>query len=131
MKTRLFLFLLITLQISISCSSDKNNTDSISVIGQWYVYKNIENGSTLIEKEICDEYPNCKKKEYKSNGTYIFNEFGYISTYTYKIEGDFIKYYDPTTEKLIKTERIISLTNLDLGLEEIGGNGEINYYKKN
>ena len=112
-----------------SCSSDSetpsNNTNSI--IGKWYIYKNIEAGRTNIGKDICSEFPNCKTYEFKSNGTCIFTEYGYVTATNYKVDGDFVKHYDPKTEDLIQTDRIILLNNEELGLDQTD---EINYFKK-
>jgi hypothetical protein len=107
MKTRLFLFLLIT-TISISCNSDKdNNSDTPSIVGNWTLYK-VETVGKPEDDEICDK--NCATEVYKSNGTCIFTEDIYVQTYIYKIEGDFIKCFNPSTEQLERTEQIVSLT---------------------
>jgi hypothetical protein len=112
-----------------SCSSDSKPQSNSSnlLVGKWYIYKNIEGGFTLIGSQICNQFPNCKTYEFKSNGTCIFTEYGYVNTYIYKIDADFIKFYNPQTEVLVKTNRIILLTDKELGMDQTD---EVNYFKK-
>ena len=115
-----------------SCSSNSDNdgtsvSTTNSIVGKWYIYKNIEGGYTLIGSQICSSYPNCKTYEFKSNGTCIFIEYGYTTAYKYKIDGDFVKFYNPQSDALIETYRIILLTNDELGIDQTD---EINYFKR-
>lgn len=65
-------------------------------------------------EELCNAKGSCTRYEFNSNGTCTFYEDIYVDTYIYRIEGDFIKFYDPKTELLEDTNRIVSLTNDEL-----------------
>jgi hypothetical protein len=114
-----------------SCSKDdKNDTDdsySNSIVGKWYWYQNVEGNSIIVGAELCDNYPNCRTYEFKSNGTCIFVEKGYTTASTYKIDGDFLKLYNPKTEALEETIRILGVSKDELVLDETD---EINTYKR-
>ncbi len=121
---------LIALVITLSsCNSEEtktNNTDGL-LTGKWFLYKTVFGSSTYTGTELCDNYPICKTYEFKSNGTCIFYESGDTTNYTYKIDGDFIKFYSPQTEMIVKTYRIIILNNEELGLEQTD---RLNYFNR-
>ncbi|SDJ39468.1 hypothetical protein SAMN04487935_0929 [Flavobacterium noncentrifugens] len=118
----------------LGCNSDDDNSNSnvsnISVVGKWTLYNTIFISDN--SDHICQN--SCSTFEFKANGTCLFTEHNELTSYTYRIDGDFIKYYNPTTESLEDTDRIISLTNTDLRLsidDDGDANGRHYILKKN
>jgi hypothetical protein len=130
-KTQLLISVLFLLLLGCNSDNDNNNNPIIppvnTIIGKWYVYKNVEGGQTNIGTQICAAYPNCKTYEFKANGTCIFVEFGETTYYQYTVEGDFIKFFNPNTEALVSTCTIILLTSTEFGIDQTD---EVNYYRR-
>jgi len=124
MKTRLFLFLLITFQMSVSCNSDKDS-DTPSIVGNWTLYK-VENVGKI--DELCDK--DCATEVYKSDGTCIFSEDIYVFTYIYKVDGKFVKLYNLETGLLERTEEIVSLTKDEMRKIIYDNHSEVLVFKR-
>ena len=118
LKKTLVLLFIGALSVTTSCSSDSKDepTKSSLIVGKWWNYKVVDNGVTEVSKS-CDEDSFCLTYEFQTNAC-ITAEGGYIDNYSYKIDGDFIKFYDPTTEVLKKTNKF-SLTKDELILYRI------------
>lgn len=126
-----FVILLIgVFSINTSCSSDSSdNSESSIIVGKWWNYKRVDNGETEVSKS-CGENFSCLTYEFQTNAC-IINEEGFIDNYIYKIDGDFIKFYDPKTEDLKETNKFI-LTKDELILYRIGNSTSTDelYFKK-
>lgn len=115
-------------------SDDDNNQDNTiptnSITGRWTLYNTIFISDN--SDHICQS--SCATFEFKANGTCLFTEHNELTTYTYLVDGDFIKYYNPSTQALEDTDRIISVTSTDLRLsidEDGDANGRHYILKKN
>lgn len=107
-KKTLVLLFIGALSLTTSCSSD-NQDDSkqtTTIIGKWHNYKRVENGKT--DTDISD-----LNYEFQTNAC-IITEEEYVQNYIYKLDGDYIKYYDPNTEALTRTDKIVTLTKDEL-----------------
>lgn len=118
LKKTLVILFIGALSITTSCSSDSKDeaTKSSLIVGKWWNYMRVYNGVTEISKS-CGEDFSCLTYEFQTNAC-IINEEGYIDNYSYKIDGDFIKFYDPKTEVLEETNKF-SLTKDELILYRI------------
>ena len=117
-KRTLVLLFIGALSVTTSCSSDSKDeaSESSLIVGKWWNYKRVYNGVTEVSKS-CGEDFSCLTYEFQTNAC-IINEEGYIDNYSYKIDGDFIKFYDPKTEVLDETNKFI-LTKDELILYRI------------
>jgi hypothetical protein len=117
-KRTLVLLFIGALSVTTSCSSDSKDeaSESSLIVGKWWNYKRVYNGVTEVSKS-CGEDFSCLTYEFQTNAC-IINEEGYIDNYSYKIDGDFIKFYDPKTEVLDETNKF-SLTKDELILYRI------------
>ena len=117
-KKTLVLLFIAALSLTTSCSSDSEDESSTSslIVGKWWNYKRVDNGIAEVSKS-CGEGFSCLNYEFQTNAC-IVNEEGYIDNYSYKIDGDFIKFYDPKTEVLEETNKF-SLTKDELILYRI------------
>lgn len=108
LKKSLALILIGVLSLTTSCSSDNSDNTELSptIIGKWHNYKRVENGKT--DTDISD-----LNYEFQTNAC-IITEEEYVQNYIYKLNGDYIKYYDPNTEVLTRTDKIVSLTKDEL-----------------
>lgn len=90
----LILLLISVLSVITSCSSDDSNDagTNVTVIGKWHNYKRVENGKTYTDISNLDY-------EFQTNAC-IITEEGHLANFIYKVEGDYIKYYNPKTEVL-------------------------------
>jgi hypothetical protein len=100
LKKSLVLILIGFFSLTTSCSSDNsdNTEQTPTIIGKWHNYKKVENGET--DADISD-----LNYEFQTNACIIAEE-GYVQNYIYKVDGDYIKYYDPNTEVLARTDKI-------------------------
>ena len=118
------LLLLCVFTLITSCSSDsKDDPKSTTVVGKWTNYKRVVQGVTY-NSDYNLIY------EFETNAALI-SENGYITNYSYKIDGDFIKFYDPKTEALKKTDKF-SLSKDDLIIYRTGNNNSVDelHFKK-
>lgn len=119
LKKTLVLLFFGALSLTTSCSSD--NSDSTektpTIIGKWHNYKRVENNITYTE--ISD-----LNYEFQTNAC-IITEEGYVQNYIYKLDGDYIKYYNPNTEVLTRTDKIVTITK-----DELVVANQYNYYLK-
>lgn len=108
LKKSLALILIGVLSLTTSCSSDNSDNTELSptIIGKWHNYKRVENGKT--DTDISD-----LNYEFQTNAC-IITEEEYVQNYIYKLDGDYIKYYDPNTEVLTRTDKIVTLTKDEL-----------------
>ena len=111
--------LLISMFTVINCSKSENNSDSNStssiIVGKWQKYKTIFIADNQTYIDDCSAIQ-CFTYEFKENGTCISNERGTITSYIYKIEGDFLQLYNPASNLLVDSDRIISITNDELSI---------------
>lgn len=124
------LLLICVFALMTSCSSDnKDNTKSSTVVGKWWNYKRVDDGKTRIDV-ICGDNFSYLKYDFQTNNCTV-TEDNYISNYMYKIDGDYIKFYDPKTEILKETKKFI-LTKDELILYRIGSSTSTDelYFKK-
>jgi hypothetical protein len=131
-KRTLALLFIGALSLTTSCSTDSKDESSKSslIVGKWWNYKLVDEGVTEISKP-CGEDPFCLTYEFQTNAC-IAAEGGYIDNYSYKIDGDFIKFYDPATEVLKKTNKF-SLTKDELILyrmDNINSTDELHFKRK-
>ena len=131
-KRTLVLLFIGVLSLTTSCSSDSKDElpKSSTIVGKWWNYKRVDNGVTDVSKSCGDNF-SCLTYEFQTNAC-IINENGYIDNYSYKIDGDFIKFYDPKTEVLEETNKF-SLTKDELILYRIDNNNssdELHFKRK-
>jgi len=111
--------LLISIFTLINCSKSEDNSNSNStsnlIVGKWQKYKTIfiADNNTYLDDCLVKQ---CFTYEFKENGTCISNEKGTITSYIYKIEGDFLQFYNPASNLLVDSDIIVSITNTDLSL---------------
>ena len=126
-----FLLLLITaFTVLTSCASDDSSDvqTNPSVIGKWHNYKRVEKGKTYTDNGA-DPISNLNY-EFQTNACIIV-ENGDVTNYIYKVDGDYIKFYNPKTEVLKFSERIISLNKEELVLLNNDNNSEeLMYFSK-
>ena len=96
------------LSLTTSCSSDSqdDSKQTPTIIGKWHNYKRVDNNIT--NTDISD-----LNYEFQTNAC-IITEDEYVKNYIYKLDGDYIKYYDPNTEALTRTDKIVTLTKDEL-----------------
>ena len=123
LKKSLALILIGVFSLTISCSSDNSdNTEKPTIIGKWHNYKRVENNIT--STVISD-----LNYEFQTNAC-IITENGDIQNYIYKVDGDYIKYYNPKTEVLTGSEKIVTLTMDELVVVNQYNNDELKYFKR-
>ena len=107
-KKTLVLLFIGALSLTTSCSSDSqdDSKQTPTIIGKWHNYKRVENNIT--NTDISD-----LNYEFQTNAC-IITEDEYVKNYIYKLDGDYIKYYDPNTEALTRTDKIVTLTKDEL-----------------
>ena len=107
-KKTLVLLFIGALSLTTSCSSDDQDDlkQTPTIIGKWHNYKRVENNIT--NTDISD-----LNYEFQTNAC-IITEEEYVQNYIYKLDGDYIKYYDPNTEALTRTDKIVTLTKDEL-----------------
>lgn len=123
-KRTLVLLFIGAFSLTTSCSSD-NQDDSKqtpTIIGKWHNYKRVENGKT--DTDISD-----LNYEFQTNAC-IITEEEYVQNYIYKLDGDYIKYYDPNTEVLTRTDKIVTLTKDELVVVNQYNDDELKYFKR-
>lgn len=122
-KKTLVLLFIGALSLTTSCSSDSSdNTDTPTIIGKWHNYKRVENGET--DTDISD-----LNYEFQTNAC-IITEEGETRNFIYKVDGDYIKYYNPKTEILTGSEKIVSLTKDELVVVNQYNDDELKYFKR-
>ena len=123
LKKSLALILIGVFSLTTSCSSDNSDDteQSPTIIGKWHNYKRVENGKT--DTDISD-----LNYEFQTNAC-IITEEGYVQNYIYKVDGDYIKYYDPNTEVLTRTDKIVTLTKDELVVAN-QNNDYLRYFKR-
>lgn len=123
LKKSLALILIGVFSLTTSCSSDNSDDTELSptIIGKWHNYKRVENGKT--DTDISD-----LNYEFQTNAC-IITEEGYVQNYIYKVDGDYIKYYDPNTEVLTRTDKIVTLTKDELVVAN-QNNDYLKYFKR-
>jgi hypothetical protein len=124
LKKLLALILTAVLSLTASCSSDNSDDTELSptIIGKWHNYKRVENGKT--DTDISD-----LNYEFQTNAC-IITEEGYVQNYIYKVDGDYIKYYNPKTEALTGSEKIVTLTKDELVVVNQYNDDELKYFKR-
>ena len=107
-KKTLVLLFIGALSLTTSCSSDSqdDSNQTPTIIGKWHNYKRVDNNIT--NTDISD-----LNYEFQTNAC-IITEDEYVKNYIYKLDGDYIKYYDPNTEALTRTDKIVTLTKDEL-----------------
>ena len=107
-KRTLVLLFIGALSLTTSCSSDSqdDSKQTPTIIGKWHNYKRVDNNIT--NTDISD-----LNYEFQTNAC-IITEEEYVQNYIYKLDGDYIKYYDPNTEALTRTDKIVTLTKDEL-----------------
>lgn len=113
LKKIAYLLLLCLFHVLTSCisGSKEDSGQALTVIGKWHNYKRIENGKTYTDIGA-DPISNLNY-EFQTNAC-IITEEGQKKNYIYKVDGDFIKFYDAKTEVLTGSEKIVSLTQDEL-----------------
>lgn len=122
-KTLVLLFIGV-FSLATSCSSD-NQDDSkqtTTIIGKWHNYKRVENGKTYTD--ISD-----LNYEFQTNACKITEE-GETRNFIYKVDGDYIKYYNPKTEVLTGSEKIVTLIKDELVVVNQYNDDELKYFKR-
>ena len=107
-KKTLVLLFIGALSLTTSCSSDSqdDSKQTPTIIGKWHNYKRVDNNIT--NTDISD-----LNYEFQTNAC-IITEDEYVKNYIYKLDGDYIKYYDPNTEALTRTDKIVTQTKDEL-----------------
>lgn len=129
LKKSLVLILIGAFSLTTACSSD-NSGDSEqtpTIVGKWHNYKRVENGKT---------YPDTGASpisnlnyEFQTNAC-IITENGEINNYIYKVDGDYLKFYNPKTEVLTGSERIVTFTKDELVVVNQYNSNELKYFKR-
>ena len=122
-KKTLVLLFIGALSLTTSCSSDSqdDSKQTPTIIGKWHNYKRVDNNIT--NTDISD-----LNYEFQTNAC-IITEDEYVKNYIYKLDGDYIKYYDPKTEVLIRTDKIVTLTKDELVVAN-QNNDYLKYFKR-
>ena len=123
LKKTLVLLFIGALSLTTSCSSDSqdDSKQTPTIIGKWHNYKRVDNNIT--NTDISD-----LNYEFQTNAC-IITEEEYVQNYIYKLDGDYIKYYDPKTEVLIRTDKIVTLTKDELVVAN-QNNDYLKYFKR-
>lgn len=112
--------------VACSSSSDDNssNPPAASIIAKWGLYSSISSNGT---ETPCNDFPNCKIMEFKTNGTLLFTEWNDFNIMKYTIDDDIldVKWQN---DNPFHTYKIIQLDNQYLKLDLL--DGRKNYYKK-
>ena len=122
-KKTLVLLFIGALSLTTSCSSDSqdDSKQTPTIIGKWHNYKRVDNNIT--NTDISD-----LNYEFQTNAC-IITEDEYVKNYIYKLDGDYIKYYDPNTEALTRTDKIVTLTKDELVVAN-QNNDSLKYFKR-
>ena len=122
-KKTLVLLFIGALSLTTSCSSDSqdDSKQTPTIIGKWHNYKRVDNNIT--NTDISD-----LNYEFQTNAC-IITEDEYVKNYIYKLDGDYIKYYDPKTEALTRTDKIVTLTKDELVVAN-QNNDYLKYFKR-
>ena len=122
-KKTLVLLFIGALSLTTSCSSDSqdDSKQTPTIIGKWHNYKRVDNNIT--NTDISD-----LNYEFQTNAC-IITEDEYVKNYIYKLDGDYIKYYDPNTEALTRTDKIVTLTKDELVVAN-QNNDYLKYFKR-
>ena len=128
-KKTLVLLLIGIFSIVSGCSSDQSGdiSEKATIVGKWHNYKRVENNVTSTDTGA-NAISNLNY-EFQNNSC-IITEDGYKENYIYKIDGDYIKYYNPQTEVLTGSERIVTLTVGELVVVNQYNGNELKYFKK-
>ena len=123
-KKTLVLLFIGALSLTTSCSSDSqdDSKQTPTIIGKWHNYKRVDNNIT--NTDISD-----LNYEFQTNAC-IITEDEYVKNYIYKLDGDYIKYYDPNTEALTRTDKIVTLTKDELVVANQYNDDELQYFKR-
>lgn len=123
-KKTLVLLFIGALSLTTSCSSDSqdDSKQTPTIIGKWHNYKRVDNNIT--NTDISD-----LNYEFQTNAC-IITEDEYVKNYIYKLDGDYIKYYDPNTEALTRTDKIVTLTKDELVVVNQYNDDELKYFKR-
>lgn len=107
-KKTLVLLFIGALSLTTSCSSDSqdDSKQTPTIIGKWHNYKRVDNNITNTDFSDLNY-------EFQTNAC-IITEDESVKNYIYKLDGDYIKYYDPDTEALTHTDKIVTLTKDEL-----------------
>lgn len=129
LKKSLALILIGVFSLTTSCSSDNsdNTEQTPTIIGKWHNYKRVENGVTNTDTgahPISD-----LNYEFQTNACNITEE-GETRNFIYKVDGDYIKYYNPKTEILTGSEKIVTLTKDELVVVNQYNDDELKYFKR-
>ena len=128
LKKSLVLILIGVFSLTTSCSSDNtDNTETPTIIGKWHNYKRVENGVTYTDTGA-DPISNLNY-EFQTNAC-IITEEGDVQNYIYKVDGDYIKYYNPKKEVLTGSEKILTLTKDELVVVNQYNDDELKYFKR-
>ena len=123
LKKSLVLILIGVFSLTTSCSSDNtDNTETPTIIGKWHNYKRVEYNVTYTD--ISD-----LNYEFQTNAC-IITEEGDVQNYIYKVDGDYIKYYNPKKEVLTGSEKILTLTKDELVVVNQYNDDELKYFKR-
>lgn len=124
LKKSLALILTGAILLATSCSSDNsdNTEQTPKIIGKWHNYKRVENGITYTD--ISD-----LNYEFQTNACIIIEE-GETRNFIYKVDGDYIKFYNPNTEVLTGSEKIVTLTKDELVVVNQYNDDELKYFKR-
>lgn len=124
-KKTLVLLFIVVFSLTTSCSSDNSDsTETPTIIGKWHNHKRVENGVTYTGDDISN-----LNYEFQTNAC-IISEEGGIRNFIYKVDGDYIKYYNPKTEVLTGSEKIVTLTKDELVVINQYNDDELKYFKR-
>jgi hypothetical protein len=128
-KKTLALLLIGIFSIVSGCSSDQSGdiSEKATIIGKWHNYKRVENNVTYTDTGA---NPISNLNYEFQNNSCIITEDVYKTNYIYKIDGDYIKFYNPQTEVLTGSERIVTLTIGELVVVNQYNSNELKYFKK-
>lgn len=123
-KRTLVLLFIGALSLTTSCSSDSqdDSKQTPTIIGKWHNYKRVENNITYTDISNLNY-------EFQTNAC-IITEEGEVQNYIYKLDGDYIKYYNPKTEILTGSEKIVTLTKDELVVINQYNDDELKYFKR-
>lgn len=123
LKKSLVLILIGVFSLTTSCSSDNtDNAETPTVIGKWNNYKRVEYNITYTDISNLNY-------EFQTNAC-IITENGDVQNYIYKVDGDYIKHYNPKTEVLTGSEKIVTLTKDESIVVNQYNDDELKYFKR-
>lgn len=123
-KRTLVLLFIGALSLTTSCSSDSqdDSKQTPTIIGKWHNYKRVENNITYTDISNLNY-------EFQTNAC-IITEEGETRNFIYKVDGDYIKYYNTKTEILTGSEKIVTLTKDELVVINQYNDDELKYFKR-